>query len=235
MVLRDSGLPFHIIELDPRLVKQAEADGFAATQGDASRSHILEHAGIAQAKLCVIVIQDEATTRRIVGLAHHLNPTVQIITRTRFIAAIERLQRAGADIVVPEELETSIRIFTHVLGAYMVPPEEISHQVSALRSGDYRVFRGSIHEAHLMVLQGLDEEGLHTRAVIVRAGAPIANQTLRDLALRQNHNLTVLAVRRDGQTLGNPAGDFRTQAGDRLILVGRATDFLESAHLFREA
>ena len=85
-----------------------------------------------------------------------------------------------------------------------------------------------------MVLQGLDEEGLHTRAVAVRHGAPAEDHTLKELALRQQYGLSVLTVRRDGRTIGNPAGDFRIQAGDRLILVGTAQQFADRAPLFRE-
>lgn len=234
-VMHDTGLPFTIIELNPSLAKQAEEAGFPVIRGDASRPHILEHAALGRAKLCVVVIGDEAATQRIVEVAHYLNPTVQIIARTRFLANVERLHEAGADIVVPEELETSVRIFTNVLGAYMIPPDEINRQVTALRSGDYQLFRGSIHEAHLMVLQGLDEEGLHTRAVAVRVGAPAVGKTLSELALRRTHNLTVLAVRRDGRTIGNPAGDFQIEPNDRLVLVGEATQFADSADLFRHA
>ncbi len=233
-VLRDVGLPFVVIELNPALADQAEAAGLHVLRGDASRPHILEHAHIERAKLCVIVINDSAAAERVVSVAHYLNPTLQIIVRTRYLADLERLQRAGADIVIPEELETAVRIFTQVLNAYMIPPDEIERQVQAIRSGDYKHFRGSIQEAHLMVLQGLDEDGLHTRAVAVREGAPAAGRTLSELALRQAHGITVLAVRRDGRTFGSPSGDFRIQPGDRLVLVGTADQFAASAHLFRE-
>ena len=84
-----------------------------------------------------------------------------------------------------------------------------------------------------MVLQGLDDEGLHTRAVVVREGAPAAEQTLRELQLRNKYNLTVLAVKRDDKTIGNPAGDFKLHAGDRLVMVGLAERFAECAELFR--
>ena len=167
------------------------------------------------------------------AVARHLNPTLQIIVRTRFVADIEALTRAGADIVVPEELETTVRLFSHVLGAYLVPREEIERQASLIRQNDYGVLRGSIQEAHLMVLQGLDEEGLHTRAVAVRTGAPAAGATLAELALRQRHGLTVMAVRRGSTTVGSPAGDFRVEPGDRLVVVATADQFAASADLFR--
>ena len=116
----------------------------------------------------------------------------------------------------------------------MVPRDEIEAQMRALRADDYGIFRGSIQEAHLMVLRGLDEEGLHTRVVAVHADAPAAGRTLEDLRLRRDYGLTVLAVRRDGHSMANPDGSFRVQPNDRLVLVGSAERFVDCAPLFRD-
>jgi CPA2 family monovalent cation:H+ antiporter-2 len=139
----------------------------------------------------------------------------------------------GADIIVPEELETTVRIFSYVLGAYMIPRPEVERQVQSIRDQDYGLLRGGIQEAHLMVLQGLDEEGMHTRAVAVRPGSSAAGKTLEDLALRRLHGLTVLAVRRKDKTIASPAGDFRVEEDDRLVLVGTAERFAACGALFR--
>ncbi len=232
-VLRDTGIPFVVSELNPESVDEARREGVPIVYGDAAQGHILERLGVHHAKLLVVAINDREATERIVGRARFENPTLQILARVRFLADIGPLEKAGADVVVPEELETTVRLFSHVLGVYFVPKEEIERQVSQVRAGDYAVLRGSIQEAHLMVLQGLDEEGLHTRAVAVRAGAPAAGATLAELALRQRHGLTVVAVRREGRTLASPAGDFRVAPGDRLILIGLADEFAASADLFR--
>lgn len=84
-----------------------------------------------------------------------------------------------------------------------------------------------------MVLQGLDEDGMHTRAIAVRDGSPVVGKTLEQLALRRNHGITVLAVRRDETTIASPAGDFRVDAHDRLILIGTVDRFAECADMFR--
>ena len=232
-VLADVGIPFAVSDLNANSLADARTHGIPAVYGDASREPILHSLGVPGAKLLVIAINDRDATRRIAAVARHMNPTLQILARTRFIADVEALHRAGADVVVPEELETTVRLFSQVLGAYLVPKDEIERQVGAVRQDDYGVLRGSIQEAHLMVLQGLDEEGLHTRAVAVREGAPAAGQTLADLALRQRHGVTVMAVRRGRQTLGSPAGDFRVEAGDRLVMVAEAEEFAACADLFR--
>jgi len=233
-VLNETGIPFEVIEMNPTSVKEMQQENLNVIFGDASRRAILEHAGVYKAKLCVIAINDPSAALRIVSLTRFLNPTIQIMVRTRYISEVENLEEAGADIVIPEELETTVRIFSQVLGAYMIPEDEIEQYIQTLRAHDYQILRGSIQEAHLMVLQGLDEEGLHTRAVAVREGAISAGKTLKQLQLRNMHQLTVLAVRRDHKTIGNPSGDFLVQPGDRLVLVGLADQFAECAYLFRE-
>ncbi|MEX0747542.1 MAG: cation:proton antiporter [Rhodothermales bacterium] len=233
-VLRNTGIPFVVIELNPATIEQGTASGLPIMYGDAARLPILEAAGAHTAKVLLVAINDPQATMRIVSLARYENPTLQIIARTRFIADMERLQGVGADIVVPEEMETSVRLFSHVLNAYMISPEELTRQVNLVRADDYGVIRGSIQEAHMMVLQGLDEEGLHTRAVAVREGAPVASRTLAELELRNKYGLTVLAVRRGRKTIGSPAGSFRLEPGDRLVLIGMATQFAQCADLFRD-
>ena len=233
-VLRDTGIPFIVIEMNPDSVKEMHNDDIPAIFGDASRRYILDLAAVKKAKLCVIATNDPASSPKIVQQARQLNPTLQIIVRTRYLNELERFERLGADIVVPEEMETTVRLFSHVLGSYMIPQDEIREHIQTLRAHDYEIVRDSLQEAHLMVLQGLDEEGLHTRAVAVREGSAAANKSLSELELRNRHKLTVLAVKRDDETIGNPDGSFRLLPGDRLVMVGSAEQFVSCAELFRQ-
>ncbi len=233
-VLKETGIPFIVIEMNPRSVNEMHEQGINAVFGDAARTHILEHAQVYKAKLCVIAINDQDVSPRIIKLANYLNPTIQVIVRTRYLSEADSLEEAGADVVVPEEMETTVRLFSNVLNAYMIPDEEIEEHIRELRKEDYQIMRGSIQEAHLMVLQGLDEEGLHTRAVVVREGSYAAGKTLADLKLRNKYEITVLTVNRGQKNVGNPAGGFTLQPGDRLVMVGLATRFADAADIFRE-
>ncbi|WP_445663945.1 cation:proton antiporter domain-containing protein [Fodinibius sp. AD559] len=232
-VLHETGIPYVVIEMNPDSVEEMRANDIPAIYGDAGRFHILEKAGIDKSKMVVIATNDPSASPRIIRIARHHNPTLQIVVRTRYLSDVDQLERLGADNVIPEEMETTVRIFSKVLGAYMVPQDEIEDHIQTLRAHDYEIMRGSLQEAHLMVLQGLDDEGLHTRAVVVREGAPVADKTLQELQLRNKYNLTVLAVKREDQTIGSPAGDFELQPGDRLVMVGLADRFAECAELFR--
>jgi len=55
--------------------------------------------------------------------------------------------------------------------------------------------------------------------------ATVVSRTLRDLMLRNNAGVMVLAVRKpDGNMVFNPPADTRIAAGDFLIAMGRQTD-----------
>lgn len=233
-VFKETGIPFIVIEMNPKSVEEMRNDGINAVYGDATRTPILEHANVYSAKLCVIAINEPAASPTIIKLAKYLNPTIQVIVRTRYLAEASSLEEFGADKVVPEEMETTVRLFSSVLSAYLVPDEEIQQHIEELRKEDYQIMRGSIREAHLMVLQGLDDEGLHTRAVAVRHHSFADGKSLQELKLRNQFEITVLTVNREGKNIGNPAGDFILQPGDRLIMVGEASKFAEAAQIFRD-
>ncbi len=233
-VMHDSGISYIVIEMNPRSVDEMKEKEIPVIYGDAARPHILKLANVKKAKLCVIATNDPDSTRTTLKQARFINPTIQLIVRTRYLNEVEQLEKQGADIVVPEEMETTVRLFSHVLGAYMIPKQEIEQHIQNVRAEDYQIMRGSIQEAHLMVLKGLDEEGLHTRAVMVREQSQAAGKTLKELELRKRFGITVLAVKRGEDTIGNPSGDFKIEADDRLVMVAEADQFAKCANVFRD-
>jgi len=135
--LRSSGVSVAVIEMNPVLARQAETDGFEVMVGDASKALMLEEAGILQARLLLIVTGDWSGAVQIVQTAHFLNPSLRIMVRTRFLGSVDRLHDAGAELVVPEELETALRLLAAVLENYGVPHEQITREVDTLRADDY--------------------------------------------------------------------------------------------------
>lgn len=230
--LDEDDLPFVVIDLNPRSVSEARSLGYHAIYGDATRRTLLEEVGLHHAKLCVVVINDQDAAYRITRLARHENPTLQLVVRTRFLSELERFRSAGADVVVPEEVEASVQIFAHVLRTYRVDPAEIQRQIETLRAHDYGLLRGE-PEGSALLLQQLDEEGVHTRTVRLRNGCPATSCTLDELDLDSTYGLSVLAVRRDGDTISSPDSRFVLQPEDRLVVMGSADAFWKSAHLFR--
>src|SRR4026208_1026737 len=104
----------------PRAHARARAEGEPAFYGDATREEILHALAINRARMFVIAISDPSATRRMVRVAREMNPALHIIARTRYVVEIPELTRLGANVVIPEEFETSIEIFARVLAHYNV-------------------------------------------------------------------------------------------------------------------
>jgi len=178
-----------------------------------------------------VVVNDQDAAVRISHVARHENSTLQLVARTRFLSDYEQFRKAGADVIVSEEVETSVQIFSHVLRAYRVPEEKIREQVKIIRSHDYGFLRGD--DGDPLVLQEPGEEEMRTRTIRVPEGCSIAGRTLGELRLQESHDLTVLALRRGDRTLSSLSEEMRVEAGDRLIVLGSADAFMECGGLFR--
>src|SRR5213594_3866446 len=140
--LRTIRAPYLIVELNSQTVQQARGRGEPAFYGDATREEILHALGVERARMLVAAISDPAATRRMVRVARALNPRIHIIARTRYVAEIPELTRLGADVVIPEEFETSVEIFARVLAHYNVARQDIERLVEQIRASHYQALRG---------------------------------------------------------------------------------------------
>jgi CPA2 family monovalent cation:H+ antiporter-2 len=118
-------IPYEAIEINYDMVREQRARGVPIFYGDATQEASLVKANIAAARVLVAAIPDPIGTERVVALARRLNPKVEIVARTRYVRDMARLYRLGADEIVSEEVEASIKIFSVVLAKYGVAPEVI--------------------------------------------------------------------------------------------------------------
>jgi CPA2 family monovalent cation:H+ antiporter-2 len=219
-VLRETGIPYVVIELNGETVRRAAAAGEPILYGDASSREILEHAGVARAAAVVFVITDPPAVRRAVAITRQLNPAVEIIVRTRLVQEIEDLRRLGANQVVAEEFEAAIEIFTRVLERFHVPRNVVRAQTRLLRGEGYAMLRApSLREGVSEAVLGALAAGT-TDVFRVEEGSTAAGRTLSELDLRRRCGASVIALVRGERTYPNPSAEQRLEPGDDLVLVG---------------
>jgi CPA2 family monovalent cation:H+ antiporter-2 len=219
--LRAISAPYLIVELNAQTVRKARAEGEPAFYGDATREEILHALGIDRARLFVIAISDPSATRRMVRVARALNPKVYIIARTRYVVEIPELTRLGANVVIPEEFETSIEIFSRVLAHYNVPRDEVERLVSEIRASHYQALRpGARPRLTLSGTLGAMPQ-MQVERIVLGPNAPAAGKTIADTGLRSKTGALILAVRRGESDLATPSPDFELDAGDVLVVVGQ--------------
>ncbi len=220
--LRSVHAPYLIVELNAQTVRKARADGEPAFYGDATREEILRALGADRARMLVIAISDPAATRRMVRVAREINPKLHIIARTRYVVEIPELTRLGANVVIPEEFETSIEIFARVLAHYNVAREEIERLVSEIRASHYQALRPGARPRLTLTGTLSRMPQMHVERIVLAANAPAVGLTVAETALRSKTGALILALRRGESDLATPDADFRLEAGDVLVVVGQA-------------
>jgi monovalent cation:H+ antiporter-2, CPA2 family len=93
-----------VIELNPRSAHQAQILELPVHIGDATNSEVLEHAGIHSVCAVVVTLPDPATSRNVIANLKAIVPEVPIIVRARYHRLAEDLKKAGATVIVDEEL-----------------------------------------------------------------------------------------------------------------------------------
>jgi CPA2 family monovalent cation:H+ antiporter-2 len=225
-VLREAGISYVILDLSPDTYRKAVEAKEPIIFGDVSSPTILREAGIATARGIVFAISDPATTRRGVKAARALgNENLFLIVRTRYAAEIDELYRLGADDVIPEEFETSIEIFTRVLGKYHIPRNIIDAQIKILRGECYGMLRGTCELIKPTVERIADFLSAGTAETFyITQGAWPSGKMLKDTELRTKTGATLIAVVRGDESFTSPGADFRIEAGDTLVLVANHRD-----------
>jgi CPA2 family monovalent cation:H+ antiporter-2 len=227
-----AGIPYLALEMNIDTVRREFKAGTPIHYGDAGYPAVLEHYGIARARVLVVVVSDPAAARRMVSTARALNKNLHIIVRTRFLAEVEELLNLGATEVVPEEFETSIEIFTRVLVEYLVPNQTIERFILEARGANYRMLRTPDLPLDGQKLLSGQLSGMDLAVFSVEERSEVAGKTLEETGMRREHSLTVVAVERGGETHVNPDGGFRLDAGDKVYVFGRQEDVVDKAWLF---
>ncbi|MGD9548227.1 MAG: cation:proton antiporter [Candidatus Krumholzibacteriia bacterium] len=102
-VLKEKGLPFLIIDINPENIHRAMQVGHTAFFGDVTSGEVLEHVAIGRARGLVLAVNDpDAAIRSIRAVREHA-PHVRIIARTAYEADRVRLLGQGANKVVVAE------------------------------------------------------------------------------------------------------------------------------------
>jgi CPA2 family monovalent cation:H+ antiporter-2 len=230
-MLDQEKIPYIALDLDPDRVKEAAAAGDNVVYGDASRENYLVAAGLSRAKAVVITYADTAASMRVLRQVEHLRPGMTVLVRTRDDADIARLQAAGATEVVPELIEGSLMIASHVLLIMGVPMRKVVRRITTAREERYSLLRGYFRGSADDDFGSNESWRLH--AITLLPHSQGIGKTLGQLCL-EDDGVNVQAVRRKGQNADyvklEPNPDLQLQANDILVISGNseATDLAEA-------
>jgi len=190
-----AGLPFVVVDRDPRVL-----EGFAIPHGiplvgDATADDVLRRAGVERARALVTAAASDADNLFITMSARLLNERLVIVARAEGEAAEVKLRRAGASRVVSPYV-----IGGHRVAQAVLRPNAMDFIELATRTG------------HLE---------LQIEEVEVGAGSALVGRTIKASPIRSELGIIIVAVKKPGTKMAfNPSPDTALETGDLLITLG---------------
>ncbi len=169
-LLRASGVPLTILDLDPAMVEIVGRVGIKVYYGDASREELLRAAGCARARLFVVAVDDHDVAIAIVRAVQAHFPHLTILARAINRAHYFELKAMGVSVVHREQFAASFELGIDALRALGVRAYTAHRRAQAWRAHEQRVLD------ELALVWGKDEARYFARA---RAALDEAEQLLR--------------------------------------------------------
>lgn len=162
-LVRSSGFNTIVLDHDLAAIQRMRRFGVKGFFGDPTRPELLNAAGLHKAKVLVAALDNPEATTRLVAFARRENPGLHIVARARDRTHVFRLYKAGANDIVRELFDSSMRAGRYVLENMGLTEFEAAE----LEKTFYRHDRQSVRD--LAALWDPDTPTIENKAYIARA------------------------------------------------------------------
>jgi len=191
--LRDESVPLVVVEQTDRAFQEAIDSGYLAVVGNATEDDVLLRAGIDHARAVVCVVNSDAENVFITLSARAQNNDAFIACRADGEGASEKIERAGASLVVSPHYSAGIHVATAILRPNL---------------------------AEFLRTNGHAGQDFEMSEVTVGAGSPLAGKSVAEFGKQESSIVFVAVKRSGGQTIIRPGGSMVFEIGDVVIVAG---------------
>lgn len=114
-MITQSGFRTTVLDPDPKIIDVLRTFGFKGFVGDPNRPELLKAAGIDTAHILIASMGERANVTRLVEYARRQRPDLHIIARARDREHVFELYRAGANDIVRDYFDSSLRVARYAL------------------------------------------------------------------------------------------------------------------------
>ncbi len=193
--LKRQHIPFVVIEKNRERVAAMIENGDMVIVGDATLESNLQKAGVERAVGLASCLPDDADNVYVVLTARGMNEKLHIVARAVEEEAESKLIRAGANRVI-----APIVIGGRSMAAALLKPALADFMDSIVA----------------------EDMGLIFEQVEISAGSLLADKRLKDVDLRVEVDVLIVAIRRENsEMIFHPSGETVLMEGDLLIVIGK--------------
>ncbi|PVA07120.1 monovalent cation:proton antiporter-2 (CPA2) family protein [Thalassorhabdomicrobium marinisediminis] len=113
--IRSSGFDTVVLDNNIKAIENVRTFGFEGYFGDPTRPDVLKAAGLGKARVLVVGVDDKDAAVRLVKYARSTYPDLHIVARAHDRVHVYRLYAAGANDIVREMFDSSLRAGRYVL------------------------------------------------------------------------------------------------------------------------
>jgi CPA2 family monovalent cation:H+ antiporter-2 len=232
-ILKLLDIPYLIVEMNSSTVKKYKSLGEPIHFGSIDRKANMNVMGISKASLMVIAINDMDAAQRAIILARSLNPSVKIIVRVNFLTQVETFYNLGADLVLSQDMETSLIFIHHILKFYKMPDHISRIQTNLLRKEHYRFFfKQESREAwKIAILDFIEQDN---ELFFISPYSKHVSKTLRELEPFSYKDMKVIGVIRQNKVLTKALSDLPIEKYDTIIFSGNHKKVFEAMSWMEE-
>lgn len=158
-----NGVSTVVLDHEATIIEMLRRFGTKTYYGDASRPDLLHAAGINEAKLLVVAIDDRERVVEMVEHARRHHPDLKILARAYDLNHLYLLKKAGVDLAVREMFDASLHLGEEALKLLGVHPFKVKRLGRAFRSHNLAGLE------HLYELWDEDPDISRNRAFLARA------------------------------------------------------------------
>ncbi len=114
-LVQASGFETVVLDHNPETIAVMRRFGFKAFLGDPTRADVLRKAGLADARVLVVALDNQKSARALVAYARAQRPDLHIIARAHDRTDVYHLYQAGANDIVREMFDSSLRAGRYAL------------------------------------------------------------------------------------------------------------------------
>lgn len=231
--LEEEDIKFVALDMDPLLVQNAVAAKEPVSYGDSSSLDVLSAAGLGRAAAVVISQNDVHTSLKILSRIRGVSPDIPILVRTADDSQLERLLEAGATEVVPETLEASLMISSHLLVMLHVPGSRVLKKLRKVRQERYSTMR-RLFSGEEIAFNEVEEGVMEYVTIEMVQGCWAIGRKISELDLPAV--VAVTTLQRGEKRIPNPEEGIVIYQGDELVLFGPLVELesLEGKFLHRK-
>jgi CPA2 family monovalent cation:H+ antiporter-2 len=218
-ILKLLNIPYTILEMNATTVRNFKSLGEPIHFGSIDRADNLNRVGIEKASLLVIAINDIESSERAVRLARQMNPTLRIIARVNYLTQVESFYNLGADLVLSQDMETSLIFIHHILKIYNMPEHISRIQTDLLRKEHYRFFlkKEAQNEWKLAIPDFIEQD---SELFFIGAYSKHISKKLGDLDPFNTKDMKILGVVRENKIITESLKNLMVEKFDTILFCG---------------